>query len=239
MVTLAGGINRIREIPAVAASPDRFLDIGLRKPSSAATMIDALLLIGPTGAGKTPLGDLLEREGLNGRTCRHFDFGRELRRVAAGDGRDEAFPPEEVAVIRRVLNEGALLEDEHWTLAEKILRRFLGEGRTELIVLNGLPRHVGQARRIDEILRVSTVLHLDCPADTVLKRICRNTGGDRAGRTDDEAQAVRARLATYGARTAPLLDHYRTGGATIRTIPVGANATPRDMLEELTRPVRE
>ena len=42
----------------------------------------ALLLIGPTGSGKTPLGELLERSGLWGRPCRHFDFGERMRRIA-------------------------------------------------------------------------------------------------------------------------------------------------------------
>jgi len=196
-------------------------------------MMEAILLIGPTGAGKTPLGDLLERKGLQGRACRHFDFGRELRRVATGGGRE--FDAEEAAFVRRVLDEGVLLEDEHWPLAKKTLRRFLAAGTSECIVLNGLPRHVGQARRIDGLLDVRMVVHLECPVETILERIRRNTGGDRAGRADDDAQAVRARLATYAARTAPLLDHYRTAGGAIIRIAVGADTTPRDMLASLKR----
>ncbi|MCX7427258.1 MAG: hypothetical protein NTW96_16720 [Planctomycetia bacterium] len=45
------------------------------------TRNDAMLLLGPTGSGKTPLGDLLERRGLGGRRCVHFDFGAHLRRI--------------------------------------------------------------------------------------------------------------------------------------------------------------
>jgi hypothetical protein len=45
--------------------------------------LPALLLLGPTGAGKTPLGDWLEAHGLWGRPCHHFDFGANLRAVVA------------------------------------------------------------------------------------------------------------------------------------------------------------
>ena len=40
----------------------------------------AILLLGPTGSGKTPLGELMERRGFGGRRCRHFDLGDRLRR---------------------------------------------------------------------------------------------------------------------------------------------------------------
>ncbi len=42
----------------------------------------AILLLGPTGSGKTPLGQALEKKGLAGRRCVHFDFGANLREIA-------------------------------------------------------------------------------------------------------------------------------------------------------------
>jgi len=41
----------------------------------------AVLLLGPTGAGKTPLGEMIEARGLWGMSCLHFDFGANLRAV--------------------------------------------------------------------------------------------------------------------------------------------------------------
>ncbi|MGB2821725.1 MAG: hypothetical protein WBF17_12140, partial [Phycisphaerae bacterium] len=70
----------------------------------------AILLIGPTGSGKTPLGELLERRGLWARRCRHFDFGRRMRRIAAADPPPEWLDPAEVEVLRAVLATGALRE---------------------------------------------------------------------------------------------------------------------------------
>lgn len=47
--------------------------------------LPAVLLLGPTGAGKTPLGRICAQRGLWGRSCTHVDFGACLRRAAAGD----------------------------------------------------------------------------------------------------------------------------------------------------------
>lgn len=45
----------------------------------------AVLLLGSTGSGKTPLGDLIERRGLRGVRCLHFDFGVNLRKIVDRD----------------------------------------------------------------------------------------------------------------------------------------------------------
>ena len=46
-------------------------------------LFKAVLLVGPTGCGKSPLGQLLERLGLKGMRCLHFDFGKRLRKINA------------------------------------------------------------------------------------------------------------------------------------------------------------
>ena len=90
--------------------------------STASPTHPALLLVGPTGSGKTPLGEVLAARGLGGRRCLHFDFGAELRRAAADESdlseKDRTF-------IRRVLEEGALLEPERYPVAERLLTAFL------------------------------------------------------------------------------------------------------------------
>jgi adenylate kinase len=203
---------------------------------------EAILLIGPTGSGKTPLGELLEESGLWGRPCAHFDFGRELRRVGR-DG-DPLFHPDEIAFIRRVLDEGLLLEDEHFHVAWKILTAFIaGRCRPEdgalaahhspLIVLNGLPRHVGQAGDVDCMVDVEAVIHLNCTPEVVLERIRTNAGGDRAHRADDALAAVRKRLADFGERTRPVVDHYAALGANIVEIEITPDTTPGDMMTSM------
>jgi adenylate kinase family enzyme len=195
---------------------------------------DALLVLGPTGSGKTPLGDELERNGLGGRACVHFDFGLELRSVVAGDP-SGLLEPADLAFLRRVLEEGALLEDEHFRIAQTVLTRFLGERRgangpnAPLVILNGLPRHVGQARDVAPILAVNTVVHLACTADVVLERIRTDIGRDRAGRTDDDRDAVRRKLALFERWTKPLIKHYRFRRARVVDLRVCADTRPADL----------
>jgi adenylate kinase family enzyme len=198
----------------------------------------ALLLLGPTGAGKTPLGDLIEERGLWDLSWAHFDFGDQLRKIAAGDSAEGRFGDDEVAAVQRVLDAGALLENEDWPLAQRILREFLAErmlAPQACVVLNGLPRHIDQAKAVDAIIDVGTVLSLRCTSETVLHRIRANVPGDRAGRDDDDEEMVRAKIALYYERTAALVEHYRERDIPIRRIVVTANMTADDIWRILQR----
>ncbi|MFP4056288.1 MAG: nucleoside monophosphate kinase [Candidatus Brocadiia bacterium] len=165
--------------------------------------------MGPTGAGKSPQGARLERRG----GFRHFDFGAELR--AAGAGR-RGLPEADVAFVRRLLAAQALLPDERFDLAQRLLDAFIERARfdprREVLVLNGLPRHVGQARAIAPRVRVDCVVALECEPQAARARVARRRqghGSDHPGRPDDHRRAVERKLAVYEQETAPLLAHYR------------------------------
>ncbi len=197
----------------------------------------SLLLIGPTGSGKTPLGRLLEARGWRGRRCHHFDFGAELR-AAARRPEGSGLLPGELEVVRRSLETGALLEDEDFPVALKILRSFRGRrdiGAEDFLVLNGLPRHAGQAVMIEPEAAVGTVVVLEAPPDVVRERIRLDTGRDRAGRVDDDLAAVEAKLEIFRARTQPLLEHYHEKGAVLVNISVTAASSAEDMLAVLAK----
>lgn len=198
----------------------------------------AVLLIGPTGAGKTPLGDRLEQTGLWGKYCLHFDFGANLREVVQGGGVAAALTDRDREIVRRALATGALLENENFVIAEKILRSFAqacGAGENHLLVLNGMPRHVGQAHDVDRIVDIRDVIVLDCSPDVVGERIRTNAGGDRDGRGDDAPNAVAAKMRTFRDRTLPLLDHYRLKGVRIDTVAVDVNTTPEEIILQLEK----
>ncbi len=201
-------------------------------------MRTALLLVGPTGSGKTPLGRLLEERGLRGRACRHFDFGSRLRAVDAGADTVASLTPAERRVIARSLAEGTLLEDADFPVARKILRAFLDamEGTAPadaIVVLNGLPRHAGQAEMIRGTVEVRAVAALACSAAAAAARILGDAGGDRSGREDDRAVDVERRLRIYEDRTRPLLAYYETRGAAILRLPVGERSTAGDLYRSL------
>ena len=196
----------------------------------------AILLIGPTGSGKTPLGECLQRKGLGGQRCSHFDFGTRLRRAVESDEPHPGLTADDLTVIRSVLETGTLLEDGQFHVARKILQDFLRRqhvGRDDYIVLNGLPRHVGQARDIESVVTVERVVRLACTPEVVLERIGTNAGTDRTGRTDDDIESITRRLTTFLERTALLVEHYRSRGVVIQTIKVGPSTTAYEMWYDL------
>ena len=196
----------------------------------------SLLLVGPTGSGKTPLGEEIERRGLAGRRCLHFDFGASLRAVAAIPAEESGLTASERAAVLDSLASGALFEDRDMPMIVKILDRFVEErGLTSdsLLVLNGLPRHRRQAESLGGIVAVERVVELRAPAAVIRERIALDTGGDRAERVDDALEAVEARLALYRQRTRPLIDHYQRLGVPVSVITVTGPMTAAEMYEAL------
>jgi adenylate kinase family enzyme len=196
----------------------------------------AILLIGPTGSGKTPLGQLLQQRGLWGLRCLHFDFGHELRRSAIDAS--SVLSLSERGIVVRMLETGALLEDEHFHIAHKLLEDFLrreGADMRTLVVLNGLPRHTGQAEAMENIIRVVGVISLKCTPETVMRRIDTNAGGDRTGRIDDSLAEIERKLKIFDERTLPLLRYYRKRHAGITEVEVGPLSTAADMLDKIVK----
>jgi len=194
----------------------------------------AIVLVGPTGSGKTPLGQLLEKEGLGGRLCLHFDFGEALR--ASAKQQTGQLTCAEREVIEKSLRTGALLEDEHFPIAKKLLANYLTERNANgdtLVVLNGIPRHIGQAESIEAVVKMQTVVSLECEPVTVWERIRINAGGDRDGRADDTLEEVEQRIELFTKRTAPLLKYYREIGVPVLPLDVGVETTSQEMRLQL------
>lgn len=200
--------------------------------------VPAILLMGPTGSGKTPLGGRLERYGFAGKRCVHFDFGENLRTVARARRRPAFLSSHEQERVRQVLAEGALLEDREFSLAEKILRSFLARRKVmgqDIVVLNGLPRHVRQARRMDRIVSIRLIVCLDGSARTMRQRIRFDRGGDRTGREDDSPAEIGRKLRLYRRRTLPVLDYYRKRNVPRLRVRVEARTTAETMSRNLRR----
>jgi len=202
---------------------------------TAITKPRAVLLLGPTGSGKTPLGTLLEQRGFQEARCRHFDFGAQLRAVVQRDQPDSRWTRAELDFLREVLQHGALLENAHFYLAERLLCGFLAEPDAAgcITVLNGLPRHIGQAQAVDSLLAMEAVIFLNCTGEVVRERIGTNVGGDRTTRQDDDPAAIAKKLRLFAERTSPLVEHYRSIGARIDVIDVTATMTADEMWQVL------
>jgi len=191
----------------------------------------AILLLGPTGSGKTPFGNLCEQRGLWGGRCLHFDFGANLRKIGAHCSAP-FLTPQDIEVILDSLRTGSLLKDEHFHIARSILIHFAaknGMGPDSLLILNGLPRHAGQARAMDGLVDVRMVVHLSCSPGVAHKRIRLNSGGDRSGRTDDSLEEIERKLNLFNERTLPLLEFYRSRGARIERFEIAADTSPEEI----------
>jgi adenylate kinase len=190
--------------------------------------VDSILLLGPTGVGKSPLGDAIALNGLFGRRCHHFDFGSELRGAVSREELSSAYSSKELDFLQGVLKQGLLLENEHFPLAEKIFSLFLdraGFASCNLLILNGIPRHTGQAEDIVNIAQIDALIVLDCSVEDICVRIRDNVGGDRTERSDDSKELIAVKLDIFRERTAPLVDYYAQRGCPIYRIKVTAAMT--------------
>ena len=196
------------------------------------TKPNAILLLGPTGAGKTPLGETAQMLGLDGKPCRHFDFGSHLRSM-------RQHPPDHVSaearkIIHEVLEQSRLLEPHEDFVACEILEQWLQNLPAEaIIILNGLPRTIAQATKLEKLLHVRLVVQLTADDDTILARIRQNSGGDRTHREDDDTAAVTKRLAAYRERTMPLVKHYQLQGVPIQACPIDCNTSPEQLWQTI------
>lgn len=200
----------------------------------------AWLLVGPTGSGKSPLGAEIERRGLGGRRCVHFDFGAVLRSIAADPGGYPGPGKDDVEAIRASLASGALFEDRDLPMILKIVGGFVaarGLGAGDRLVLNGLPRHVRQAQGLAGLVDVELVVELKADAEVIRGRMRLDPDGDRAGREDGAPAAVGRRIADYAERTRPLLAHYRERGARLVTVPVSEGTRAGEMYARLAEAI--
>jgi adenylate kinase len=78
----------------------------------------------------------------------------------------------------------------------------------DILVLDGIPRNVSQAKIMDEKIDVQKVFHLSCPnRDTLYARLKKRALKDN--RLDDaNEQVIQRRLATYESESKPVLEYY-------------------------------
>lgn len=195
----------------------------------------ALLLIGATGTGKTPFGQQLETQDLWGKRYHHFDFGQQLRYAA--EGKHKGLDIEDIERIDFLLKSNSLLEDSDFHIAEKLLKQFIENNtvshENDIIVLNGLPRHSGQADALIAVLDIELVIYFAASASIIKERIKYNSGGDRTDRTDDSVEEIEKKLVIFRENTLPLINYYKKLDKTVLEIEVDIDTIPLFIIQEL------
>jgi adenylate kinase len=192
----------------------------------------ALLLLGPTGSGKSPLGRALERVA----GWPHLDFGALLRQIAAGEHAD-GLDPEARALVRALVASNALFPDD----ALPLVRTIVGTGLARAaaggpVVLNGVPRTIAQARGLADAVAIGTVVVLAASPEVVRAQVARRAAGegpDDTGRDDDGPEAVTRKLELYEYATRPLVGHYRAAGAAIVEFASGLETEPDELAHRI------
>lgn len=78
----------------------------------------------------------------------------------------------------------------------------------DILVLDGIPRNVEQAKILSDYIDVHQVFHLSCPDRNELARRMRKRAL-RSNRIDDaNEEVIQDRIKTYEAETKPLIDFY-------------------------------
>jgi len=180
----------------------------------------ALRLADDMGAAHVSTGDLLRAARRNG-----TPLGRKA----------QAF-----------MDAGELVPDD--LILELVREHLCGLPVGKDVLLDGFPRTIAQAERLDEVLaavglRVDVVALFEAPDDVLVKRlsgrrscakcgavfnvhfdppssegVCDRCGAELVQRADDSADTVRRRLEVYLEQTAPLIDHYAGHDAGLVTI---------------------
>jgi adenylate kinase len=164
-----------------------------------------LILLGPPGAGKgTQAQRLVERHEIV-----QLSTGDMLRAaVAAGT---------EIGLkAKAIMDRGDLVPDD--VVVGIIKDRIEKTDAKNGFILDGFPRTVGQAEALDAMLKekglkLDAVVEIKVDEDILLSRIEKRAGETPGGpRADDNAEALKKRLAVYREQTAPLVDHFRSKG---------------------------
>jgi adenylate kinase family enzyme len=194
-----------------------------------------ILIIGPTGSGKTPLGHTLANGNYFPFPAIHFDFGEEMRQISQFDVPTGPFTPADIQLIQTILKNNALLTNEQFYLAEKTLDYFIERHQLQynhLIIFNGLPRHPNQAIALQPRIRMKALIILECSLETIIERIRQNSGGDRTHRTDDSLPEIRRKLDWFHQQTKPLLTHYEQDQPQF-FVPIYPDTPPEDIIRRL------
>ena len=99
----------------------------------------------------------------------------------------------------------------------------------DILVLDGIPRNIGQAKIMEEMIDVKKVFHLSCPnRETLFYRLKKRALKDN--RLDDaNEEVIQRRLDIYEADSKPVLSYYPKENLTV----VDATQPPAKVLLDI------
>lgn len=160
-----------------------------------------VLLFGAPGAGKGTQGKILGQiPGFYHLSCgevfRTIDLNSEIGRTFLQYSSRGELVPDDVTIRMWQQN----------MHARTVLSDY--KPHQDLLVLDGIPRNVNQARLMEKHINVLLVVHLICPdKEQMIQRLRRRAL--KENRVDDAKEdVIRRRWAVYEKETFPVLEHY-------------------------------
>ncbi len=161
----------------------------------------AILLFGAPGAGKGTQGKILgEIPGFY-----HLSCGEVFRTMDMSSKIGKIF--QEYSSRGELVPDNVTIEMWHQNMqARTVLSDF--KPNVDLLVLDGIPRNVHQAKLLTKHLDVLEIIHLVCPnKEEMIKRLRRRAL--KENRIDDAKEdVIRRRWAVYEEETYPVLKYY-------------------------------
>ncbi len=170
-------------------------------PNTPTRRYKSVLLFGAPGAGKGTQGKILGKvPGFYHLACgdvfRSLDMASDLgAKFMEYSSRGELVPDALTIEMWR--------QNMH---AQTVLSIY--KPNVDLLVLDGIPRNVNQAKHLEKYLEVLTVLHLVCPdIEAMVTRMRRRAL--KENRVDDaDEKVIRKRFDVYASETKPVLNFY-------------------------------
>ncbi|MEO0587087.1 MAG: nucleoside monophosphate kinase [Planctomycetota bacterium] len=161
-----------------------------------------ILLFGAPGAGKGTQGAILGRiPGFFHMSCgdvfRNIDINSDLgRRFYEHSSRGELVPDE--------------LTVQMWARTIKAYTVLgLYKPGDDMLILDGIPRTVEQAKLMDAHIDVLKVIHLACDDENAMFQRLRRRALKENRMDDADEKVIRRRWQVYEDETRPVLDHYK------------------------------
>ena len=179
------------------------------------------IIFGPPGAGKGTYASRLKSK-LGVYVIAMGDIFREIMKE------DSAFGKK----IKGYVEKGLLVPDE--VVVEVLKKRFSQIPKGKGFILDGYPRTVDQAKKLEEIVKIGVIILLVVPDWIIIerlstRRICKNCGTvynirflkpkiegvcDKCGgtlyqRSDDNPEVIKKRIQVYTAQTKPILQLFK------------------------------
>lgn len=158
-----------------------------------------LIFFGPPGAGKGTQAQIIEKK---------YD----LKQLSTGDMlREEVQAQTPLGVeAKKMMDEGVLVADE--IVIGMIASRIDSDECKNGAIFDGFPRTEAQAIALYEMLaergkKIDLVLELQVSDDAILDRILKRAKEE--GRSDDNVEALKKRLAAYRDYSAEVLPYYQ------------------------------